>query len=300
MDCRDIKEIPGEVKGGKYFDDIFNLQKELIDHYVEIEGLPKYPININTKSSQTLIKDFVGRVIEELAEGFESFVLAKKLTEENKLWDWEDMIDKDKYKMMLSHLQNLNEEQADALHFMVELMIYSNIYPEDVKSFIKSDSYISNEIENISYYVVPEISMDEMEDMALFGLAGTCLVKKLVQVSEISNKKRDLLGYAIREGMIEDEGLYRFGRLYNSNESLENYLWAITYHLNIARNSLKNKPWKQTEMMTDELVYQSEVVKGFLCMMSYFYRFGFYNSEELHYMYFKKNMVNRFRIRSNY
>ena len=71
MDIRDIKE---EVVYplGKGLTEMYRLQKVLLDSYIKIEGLPQYPVNVNLKVSQSLIKDFVGRVIEELGEGYES------------------------------------------------------------------------------------------------------------------------------------------------------------------------------------------------------------------------------------
>ena len=61
MDARDITEAVPIVSDGRYLEKIYELQKELIDHYVKIEGLPKYPLDVNTKKSQVIIKDFVGR-----------------------------------------------------------------------------------------------------------------------------------------------------------------------------------------------------------------------------------------------
>ena len=83
MDSRDIQEMPEKVFDGQYLEKIYELQKELLDGYIGIEGLPQYPININSKKSQVLIKDFVGRVIEELAEGYESMLEVVKLTKKN-------------------------------------------------------------------------------------------------------------------------------------------------------------------------------------------------------------------------
>ncbi|WP_418392117.1 hypothetical protein, partial [Akkermansia sp.] len=39
--------------------------------YKEIERLPDYPLDINNPKNQVILKDFIGRVIEELTEGFE-------------------------------------------------------------------------------------------------------------------------------------------------------------------------------------------------------------------------------------
>ena len=73
MDSRDIKEEPGIIPDYKYLEEIYQMQKNLLSGYIGIEGLPQYPVDINTKASQTLLKDFTARVIEELSEGYESF-----------------------------------------------------------------------------------------------------------------------------------------------------------------------------------------------------------------------------------
>lgn len=69
--------------------------------------------------------------------------------------------------------------------------------------------------------------------------------------------------------------------------------------LNIARNYLKNKPWKQSQEMTNEEKYQEEIVLAFIYMMGLFYKMGI-NQEDLYLLYFKKNQVNLFRQKSNY
>ena len=69
MDSRDIIQEPGIIPGDKYLEEIYSMQKELLSGYIGIEGLPQYPIDINTKASQSLLKDFTARVVEELSEG---------------------------------------------------------------------------------------------------------------------------------------------------------------------------------------------------------------------------------------
>ena len=82
MDIRDIKEEPEIVENGKFLEKIYELQKVLLDHYIGIEGLPQYPVDVNTKSSQVLLKDFTGRVTEELAEGYESHILVHEMIQQ--------------------------------------------------------------------------------------------------------------------------------------------------------------------------------------------------------------------------
>lgn len=80
---------------------------------------------------------------------------------------------------------------------------------------------------------------------------------------------------------------------------LKDFAWRITEELGEAMNTLKNKPWKQTQMETDVEHYEEEIADAFhffveLCILS-----GI-GAEELYNLYFRKNKVNQFRQRSNY
>lgn len=283
MDIRDVKQEPPVIEDGKYLEKIYELQKELLDSYINIEGLPRYPIDVNTKSSQVILKDFVGRVIEELAEGYESHLLVVNIVEE--VGTNISLLSQEKYDQMISHLQNLNEEQSDAMHFMVELLIYSNIQPEDIKSWILKKSKEQN------------ISVKESND--IIGMAmnlGHCQ-------NENDYDHTDFYHTIFLPTESPDEVLRYIpgGTEYNKNIISDNRksLWDITYALNIARNCLKNKPWKQSGVMTNEVQFQSLLVEAFVYMMGYYARIGI-NSQEIYYLYFKKNCINKFRIKSLY
>ena len=80
---------------------------------------------------------------------------------------------------------------------------------------------------------------------------------------------------------------------------LKDFAWRITEELGEAMNCLKNKPWKQTQMETDQTHYAEEIVDALhffveLCILS-----GF-DAKTLTEMYLKKSQVNKFRQRSNY
>ena len=79
----------------------------------------------------------------------------------------------------------------------------------------------------------------------------------------------------------------------------EHLLWFIIHDLTLAGGCLKNKPWKQTHVRTDKLkydIYIIEAFKGFiaLCIKNNL------TAEKLYNLYFRKNEVNKFRIKSNY
>lgn len=292
MDARDIKEIPPVVEDGRYLEAIYSLQKELIDHYVGIEGLPQYPLDVNTKKNQSLIKDFVGRVIEELAEGYESFKLVENLTHKNLLWVGE--FNSSEYKQMLNHLQNANEEQADALHFMVELLIFANIQPEDIVNYCKI------QINNLPKTVIHFFEDEDLKSaLSLSGQLGSILLK-LDNDYELPDEKNYIHLFKHLDSDT-DVRLMLAGSVYSRVEysNLKLFMWDIVYHLNIARNYLKNKPWKQSQMMTNEAAFQEELVKAFIKLIGYFFKLGL-TSEDIYYLYFKKQRVNKFRIHSNY
>lgn len=264
MDIRDIKGKPSY--SSEAMQRMFSLQKTLLDYYTGIESLPKYPIDINTKSSQVLIKDFVSRIVEELGEAWESYEIMMSMR--NKLLDKEAMI---------PHLQNFNEEVADSLHFWLELLIFSGITPNDLR-----------------YRLALEIGEDiKEEDDLLNGwleLGSYTLEFGLSKPLPAFWVQKEPSDEFLTGGRALGDGRYQV---------LKQLLWDITYHLQIARNTLKNKPWKQSSMMTDEALYKDELYKSTLAIFRFLSYAGF-TKESIFHIYYKKNMVNQFRIKSKY
>ena len=302
MDSRDIIEEPIKVVGGKYLECMYSLQKELLEQYIKVEGLPQYPIDVNTKKSQIILKDFVGRVIEELAEGYEALILVSKLTEKNKLWksDYEE----EEYTQCLNHLQNAGEEMADAMHFMLELLIYSNIQAKDIEDYL--DNWLKDKVSFGVTKTLPTLAKAMQVGLSILyndpcnmvsepkAMNKTYLLEEFESMDEDSEDPR-LVNKRI------DTRFHQCGKFYNklTYSSYKYMIWDVTYHLNIARNFLKNKPWKQSQMMTNEGAYQEEIVKAFILMMGLFLAMGI-SPENLYFLYFKKNRVNKFRIESKY
>ena len=268
MDIRDFKEGV-QYPGATAFAEIFALQKVLLNQYIGIESLPEYPLDINTRAAQTLVKDFSGRIIEELGEGFESYLIMMDMFHHGK-----------EEEEMVPHLQNFNEEISDAIHFWLELMIYSGY-----------------EVNSLSFWLdlMPESQYLKGPDMLeLYMKLGEQLVHQ-----DVANKKIPCR-WVIKDHMLDDEFL-RGGRQLGMNRQdiMKQYLWDITYYLQIARNTLKNKPWKQTEMMTDFNQYEEQMMKATVALFKFFAFTGF-TKESIFVIYFKKNKVNQFRISSKY
>src|SRR3990167_4279630 len=98
MNINDVDQVPIDKDR---LDAIFERQMELIIKYKDIEGMPDFPMDIDSKVGQRWFKDFYWRCTEELMEA------------------WECIKDEDP--------THFKEEIADALHFLVEAFIISGV-----------------------------------------------------------------------------------------------------------------------------------------------------------------------------
>ncbi|MCM1438827.1 MAG: hypothetical protein NC131_06400 [Roseburia sp.] len=289
MDIRNIKENPPVVENGKYLEAIYDLQKKLMEGYIgKIEkNLPPYPISINSEKGQVVLKDFSSRVIEETAEGYESTSAALDLLHKYG-FNIDNMTPKH-FDMLINHLQNSNEEQADAFAFFTELMLYANIGPEDIYGYVNK------------MFNRPEDAPVDLEDLMNIGFMECVREEWAEQQMNLFKVVEDYQLEAHNKD-VDHVNSYIPG-FRNMNDNLhaneDHMLWKVAYHLNVSRNYLKNKTWKQTQELTDGLRYQAEVVKGFIAYCGYLQAMGF-TPATFFVLFFKKHMVNRFRQKSGY
>lgn len=278
MDVRNIREEVPNIKETEVLPQMYILGLEQLNGYRQIESLPEYPLDINNPKSQVILKDFIGRVIEELTEGFESTNEVFDLCSKNG-WNME-MLNEEEHQSILNSLANANEEQADALGFFFTLLAYSNILPEDILSYNKAKD--------------------------LFEVMAIGVKELVIKYSDYHN----LLKFDIicKEDFYEDEGKWEYINSYTpgfhqmnelSHEAEKLYLWEVIYELNKARNFLKCRPWKQTQVMTKEIDFQESLVKAFYLYMGFLAMNGF-TPLGLFGLFFKKQRLNRWRQQTNY
>jgi hypothetical protein len=155
--------------------------------------------------------------------------------------------------------EHYQEELSDALHFFIELCIIIGTNPNQLIFGDKDSAEITLELMNTD----------------LLG-AGFILASKALE--EIFEKQDD------------------DGNTWVNYFSLSGF---VSTRLSQAMNCLKNKRWKQSQMMTDIpkfITYIRETFLAFLilCMWSEI------DSDILTDLYFRKSEVNKFRQRSNY
>ena len=295
MDCRNFVNEICQCEPGMELEKIFQLHEGLLEKYLPIEGLPHWPVNVNKREAQIILKDMSARVIEELGEGYESttYVLEMldKLGFNFNRWERED------YRQLLNHLQNSNEEQADAIAFFMNLLFYSNIGVDDVKNYL-----VAKGLNKMVDSTIPK------EDMStdFIMMVGLGILQNRFEDAKENLHTWDLFNkqlfeqFNINDFDKVDSYTPAFHKLSWEYHDVEAKMcWELSYHLSVARNYLKNKPWKQTGEMTDEQRYQEEIVIAFLELLGYFRFIGF-TGESLLQLRYKKHLVCEFRIRSHY
>lgn len=298
MDCRNFINEVCQCEPGMELEKIFQLHEDLLEKYLPIEGLPHWPINVNKREAQIILKDMSARVIEELGEGYESTTYVLEMLDKNGFnfnrWERED------YRQLLNHLQNSNEEQADAIAFFINLLFYSNINVEDIKNYI-----VAKGLNKLVDSTIPKDTMST-DFIMMVGLGILCNRFSLDNLLEIETHSWNIFNpklfeqFNIKNYYQVDSYTPAFHNISWEFHDIEAKMcWELTYHLSVARNYLKNKPWKQTGEMTDEQRYQEEVVIAFLELLGYFRYIGF-TADSLLQLRYKKHLVCEFRIKSKY
>lgn len=70
-------------------------------------------------------------------------------------------------------------------------------------------------------------------------------------------------------------------------------------HMGLAANCLKNKPWKQTQMLTDKDKFNTHLAGAWHSFFRMWYEYGM-SLQDMYVIYAKKARVNEFRQRSQY
>jgi len=160
MNINDVENVP-QVEDKLIA--IINKQKELMSKYQQIEGMPNYPMDIDSKESQKWFKDFFWRIIEEIMEAYEC----------------------------ISHKEHFEEEIGDAFHFLIEALILINTNLD-----FKIDSH-EDSSDMLDELFMATLEYDENVDPIKplwevcyrLGLAANCLKNKPWKCSQMLTDK---------------------------------------------------------------------------------------------------------------
>lgn len=256
---------------------ILEMQKVLLVDYIEIEGLPQYPLDINTKENQSLLKDFISRIIEEFSEAYEQYEHCLDTISQNKRAD------------ALQHLQQANEELADAWHFLAEFLIYIGIESDHLEEIIR----------------------EWLKENPMFAgwYAPTRPWKTLLTISAYVNEqngRKCILNkpdrfFVTGDSEALENTLYAGGRRISEKllEQHKLFLWDITHNLNLLRGYLKNRKWSQTEKKVNQMQFENQV---FVALQSVSLYQDFLGIGEIPMVtnYYLMNLKNQERIKNKY
>lgn len=201
---------------------MFEKQRELMKKYDGIEAkngahVPEPPYHLDNRVVQYRLKDLFWRVTEELAEAMEA---VERGRDWEMLFQWRDIWDQE------AKIRHYFEELADAVHFLVEASIISEVSPAAVDKVF-------------DHPVSPQPT------------------------------------------------------------SFPVYHWYIVYHLGLAANCLKNKPWKQTAVPTDDSKYRSHLLDAWSWIQRLWAELGCDRADMLN-LYERKWGVNKWRQDTKY
>lgn len=264
------------INNNQLFKAIYSAQLSLIMEYHKLEMVPSIDLDLSTKESRRFIKETVGNLVEELGEADEYQVRLVELLV--------------KPDLMSSYPNSLmdaySEELADVLHFMVELMIYSKIEPEDAIEYYR----IKCQEQNISAIMADDlltVGLRYARHLNAFENQMICEAK--LSARRILTEQEYEISHSA--GYILHPEVARFAG---------DYSWQITKTLNLATNFLKNKPWVQGERPFINLPeFQRKVMEAFVLLMGLYDLVG-WEIKGVYQYYMTKNEKNHNRIINKY
>ncbi len=251
----------------------YEAQKRLLKHYIVIEPLPEYPVDLSAKINQKLMRDFFFRTIEELVEAYDE--VCNTLNKES-----------DNNSVEASQAgANLLLELADVHHFIMEILIYSGLEPEMLHLAFKNLQGENIPPTTQNWDVFQDIYQNSME-----------AVNKYWAEAEYS------LYQCFSTGIPESTGLpiYRIRLNYYRVLSIQVEMWELVQALMSAANCLKSKAWVQGQRESNLVLYQERIVKATMVWFNILYMVTQAPLEDLYKLYIIKNDINYARIQQKY
>jgi hypothetical protein len=144
-----------------------------------------------------------------------------------------------------------------------------------------------------SRYLPPRTSLQEHREM-----------HRLHQVEEIADATHFLVELLIFAAITEAQVMefvptFPHPDMDGTHEEHQVAYWRATYKIGVAMNFLRNKPWKQSQVPTDEGRCRAALLSAWKAHVQLWSDLG-HDRETMFNFYFRKSEVNKFRQRSNY
>ena len=253
------------------------------NYMLELKGANKlfdFPVDINSKESQALTRQYFDFFEEELFEllgcyklGLSKFENTSNISKEE-LYAWQ---------------REMHSELADVYHFALELNIILSIEPADISVTLKELA----ETENWG------LSVDAANVLSsIFNLSRLFNAKNLLTPMRNTYFKVELSDYFFP---LEGEPYYKFGlmlgpEIYNQ---ITNCLFEVISEYREAIQMLKNKPWRDNPKELNTAKFKKQFIFGFLALNAFLVNFGC-DEDCLFNSYVEKNKIILERIKNQY
>lgn len=246
--------------------EMFTAQHSLVDRYVKLGRMPKFPLKLSEKTSHKTLKDLGGYFIEELSELYEEYVSMYQYSDLNMPEEVE------------SSTIAFKEEMADCFHFLLEILMYAGFTQEGIQNWI--DSYSP-----LQHILNPESGDNRLEELFTWA--------KQANDSELGNKPDPACYRVSLNGFSSSIGL-------STLSDNSQFLWTLSHKLKQTERKLNSsKPWKSSESEADYKAYEHGMFEVFLLFIRMAKYCGF-TADLLHKEYMKKNQKNFDRIKNGY
>lgn len=256
--------------------DIYTLQRNIMEKYIVLEDLPRYPLDLSKRTNQKILKDFAYRIIEELSEANDSLVKGYEAISTNHSEEAQEFI------------TDYNTELADVIHYMMEVMIFSGMDEYFLSSWLGN---YGKDNPQMGGMMVPGNMFQSFAKMA----------ELLNYLDDKAYQKKDRNTYIIfTEGDVSVTPEIGGGRKlsYKSMEDHALFMWEITRRLTMAMNCLKTRDWHTEENMVVNITnYSDGIMESFVAL---FRLFAYTGKSELsvYNSYLLKNKINWERFKN--
>jgi hypothetical protein len=271
------KPLPEDILRGQGLPRIFLMQRGYINRLLEMGKFKPFPLRIDHKDDQVFLRELIGFFVEELIEAHEKYEEAAL----HILTTPESLIEMGKVN---EAIESYNEELADAIHLLVEIMIVSNIDEEDVLSFYQK-------------------LMTEQNVLASFN--SRCALTSALQYAIYINGREGITAARLHTKTMQKEQMNWMmvgGRSISANllEMKKSLMFDIIVSINKAKNCLKNKFWKESKVETNVEQYQVLLMDTFIKMFMYLNLAGYTKAQEVFAIYFYKHQRVLQRLNEKY
>lgn len=229
--------------GKSTMDAMFNLQSQLMKEYQKIEGLPDWPLDIQIKENQKLLRNFGLRFITELGESFHELRNAYYQISSNKKVEAQNSI------------KQFNAELGDCMAFLLEIMIFSGIQEAELQQWMEG---FNRENEGYSSMLNPEDIMGSLVNYGNF--------QNIQEGMDLESQKNMFEILTLKDIFLKNNHEWLGGRKVSETycDTVSQFYWWIVFTLTQALNKLKSKDWTQAEGVSNEIAFKEGILGTFI------------------------------------